>query len=165
MGFFGPSGIIQAGTSFPPSPLTNDRYFRTDRGVDYYFDGTRWLSVNLLEASLGTVGGIAVTTTSFWPVPYEGLYDLWLDSWTTAMFTSGVGEWDVLLQEVNSAVSVTTIDTQDGSTDTNGVFYGRTRALGVQVASTSRSLRVSFTEISGTATFTGAASVFCRLVG
>jgi hypothetical protein len=36
---------LEMGTSFPVSPATNQRYFRTDRLIDYVYDGTMWLSV------------------------------------------------------------------------------------------------------------------------
>jgi hypothetical protein len=36
---------LEMGTSFPVSPATNQRYFRTDQLIDYVYDGTRWLSV------------------------------------------------------------------------------------------------------------------------
>lgn len=34
------------GTSFPGSPSTNDKFFRTDLGWLCYFDGTRWLTAH-----------------------------------------------------------------------------------------------------------------------
>lgn len=37
------SVIWNAGTSFPANKLTGDRYFRTDLGIECYWDGTRWL--------------------------------------------------------------------------------------------------------------------------
>jgi hypothetical protein len=36
---------LNKGTSNPGSPATNDRRFRTDLGMDIYYDGTRWLTV------------------------------------------------------------------------------------------------------------------------
>ena len=45
--------IYQKGTAFPGSPLTNDRFFRTDRGIEYYYDGTRWVSINEYAITLG----------------------------------------------------------------------------------------------------------------
>lgn len=32
------------GTVFPSNPDSGDRYFRTDRCIEYYWDGTNWLS-------------------------------------------------------------------------------------------------------------------------
>lgn len=36
--------IRGGGTAFPSAPSTNDRYYRTDWGEWFYYDGTRWLS-------------------------------------------------------------------------------------------------------------------------
>ena len=39
--------IWNAGSSFPGSKATNDRYYRTDLGLEFYWDGTRWLTTTL----------------------------------------------------------------------------------------------------------------------
>lgn len=44
------------GTSFPTSPSTDDRFFRTDLGWLCYYDGTRWLTVHEYEADLTPYG-------------------------------------------------------------------------------------------------------------
>lgn len=43
-----------SGTSFPGSPTTGQRFFRTDRGIEYYWDGTRWLSTQLFSLPIST---------------------------------------------------------------------------------------------------------------
>ncbi len=35
-------GSVGSGSSFPVSPSTNDRYYRTDLGETFFYDGTRW---------------------------------------------------------------------------------------------------------------------------
>ena len=52
--------IWNAGTSFPASKATGDRYFRTDLGMEFYWDGTRWASV--IESSLAGSSRTAVGT-------------------------------------------------------------------------------------------------------
>jgi hypothetical protein len=37
--------------AFPPSPVTNDLFFRTDVSQLCYYDGTRWLTVTEYEAT------------------------------------------------------------------------------------------------------------------
>lgn len=39
-------GRDMEGTIFPSNSEAGDRYFRTDRGIEYYFDSTNWLSLN-----------------------------------------------------------------------------------------------------------------------
>lgn len=52
-----------AGTSFPGSPATNDRYWRTDLAMEFYYDGTRWLSTQIFEKQMLPHNG-ATTSTS-----------------------------------------------------------------------------------------------------
>jgi len=42
---------LQSGTSFPGTPSSGDRYFRTDLGWECYWDGTYWLTMH--EYSIG----------------------------------------------------------------------------------------------------------------
>lgn len=46
----GDVSIAAGGTAFPSSPATGDRYWRTDLGIEFYYDGTRWLSTVLYQA-------------------------------------------------------------------------------------------------------------------
>lgn len=61
----GVTGGVTAGTSFPGSPATNDLYHRTDLGFIFYYDGTRWLSLQMFIQQLvvrGNGGGTTVET-------------------------------------------------------------------------------------------------------
>jgi hypothetical protein len=49
-----------AGTAFPSSPATGARFFRTDLGLECYYDGTRWLTMH--EYALGNFGGNTLNT-------------------------------------------------------------------------------------------------------
>lgn len=41
--------MANEGAAFPTAGLyTGRRFFRTDRGIEYYYDGTRWLSTEIL---------------------------------------------------------------------------------------------------------------------
>lgn len=64
-----------SGTVFPSSPATGQRFFRTDRHLEYFFDGTRWLTTQLFRDTYDMTlsAGVNVTT----PLPYAGTYDLW----------------------------------------------------------------------------------------
>lgn len=78
------------GTAFPASPATNDRFFRTDRGIEYYYDGTRWVSITLYNDIIDSVAGLAATDTPQRPgVAWAGTYDLWLVDFYETFFISG----------------------------------------------------------------------------
>ena len=47
-------------TSMPAGPATNQRVFRTDLGLEFYWDGTRWLSTTLYELALGAGENLAI---------------------------------------------------------------------------------------------------------
>jgi len=44
-----------SGTSMPGAKATGDRYWRTDLGMEFYWDGTRWLSTQLFAEPFGGV--------------------------------------------------------------------------------------------------------------
>ncbi len=55
------NGVVgwNGGTAFPGSPATNDRYWRTDLGLEFYYDGTRWLSTALYTLGLPQADALA----------------------------------------------------------------------------------------------------------
>ena len=82
-----------SGTSFPGSVVTGDRYWRTDHGMEFYYDGTRWLSTQLFSIQLiaanttpsGLMSFSATTADALrCPVPdkFAGT-DIWLERWRT----------------------------------------------------------------------------------
>jgi hypothetical protein len=64
---FGDTSLTAGGTAFPASPATNELYFRTDLGQEFYYDGTRWLSTalysHLIEQAASTTTSISATST------------------------------------------------------------------------------------------------------
>jgi hypothetical protein len=60
------AAIWNAGTSFPASKATNDRYWRTDLGMEFYWDGTRWVSTTVYRESMN---GISNSSSDVMPLP------------------------------------------------------------------------------------------------
>lgn len=86
------------GSAFPGSPATNDRYFRTDLGMEFFYDGTRWLSTQLFHYSLSVGdnaygGGLTATFNAERAVsPYlSGGSDLWIVQASTDFLVSSGG--------------------------------------------------------------------------
>jgi hypothetical protein len=85
-----------AGTAFPGSPATNTRFFRTDLGMEFYYNGTRWLSMQLFEALLAATHRLTFPLTGSlgsagrWPVNLKGGSDLWIVDYQ-ADFVVGTG--------------------------------------------------------------------------
>lgn len=120
------------GTSFPVDPVENERFFRTDRGVEYYWDGTRWLSVDrhevLVPPYVGAVNAIAATTTTHvGAVPYsengiwfEGVrWGLRVNSASTAS-NRWTGEVFVVADGAASGAAVSTGCSFDSNTEALG---------------------------------------------
>lgn len=94
------TGIGNAqGTAMPGSPATNSRIFRTDLGMEFYYNGTRWLSTQLFSAAStgqhftataaysGTTGTLV---TYHIPAPYlNGGSDIWLVALETNYLVNG----------------------------------------------------------------------------
>lgn len=52
------------GTAFPASPATGARFTRTDRNIDYYYDGTQWLSTTLYTGDFAYPRAVAPLSAS-----------------------------------------------------------------------------------------------------
>lgn len=84
-----------SGTSFPGSPATNQRYFRTDLGFEYYYDGTRWLSVQLFDLTLAIRTAAALSGAVDFNVPVNRKHSLggiWVDSIEGAFVPASVAQ-------------------------------------------------------------------------
>lgn len=92
-------GLPARGATFPTSPRLYDLFFRTDRGILYYYDGTRWLTVHEYVATIPRWTGIpataiAVTTqVGQLPVPdVPGGGSIYLTGWEFAFFLNGAND-------------------------------------------------------------------------
>lgn len=143
----GNSAVIwNAGTSFPGSKATNDRYWRTDLGMEAYWDGTRWLSTQIydwpantsIDTSMST-GGYSVDSVAGVLTPWSTTYDLYVVRWDATLRVdasnsgnTGAHYWTCALQVGTSANVYTTltgatVNTSAGTTNTN---YALTATVG-----------------------------------
>lgn len=119
-----PGGSISSGTSFPGGPATNDLFYRTDLALLFFYDGTRWLSTQVLTNRLTQVRTLptpySATTTGAIeaPTPYlQGGSDIWLVAARCAFHLaggtapSGSHKWVGTLTKLTSALGETTIAT------------------------------------------------------
>lgn len=115
------SGSVGSGTSFPVSPSTGDLFWRTDRNIEYVYDGTRWLSTVVYSLPINNfdVTGVqpkTATTSAFAAAPWTGVYDLYVETGTvvtfntattsTNYFTFQFSKWDAGTQtSIGSSIS------------------------------------------------------------
>jgi hypothetical protein len=163
----GASGV-PSGTSFPGSPATNDIYFRTDRGLLYYYNGTRWLTVDLYRQEIA--GQTALTPFSANATLYAALwaaqYDVWMVDLITnsAVLTTNDGShfWTIALTRGPSGTALASYTT---AADTLGVNVGHRVSIGALTGTSDTYFAVDATKTSTPGNLYLQAAVTYRLVG
>jgi hypothetical protein len=120
--------VLQGGgTSFPGSPTTGDRFYRTDYRMWFFYDGTRWLSDQLFLANSGTFAAsgtyatsISATQTSVNRIsfPHSLGTDIWIEDFTVVALISSGGsalsashKWVGSLMKVDASNAGTSMGT------------------------------------------------------
>lgn len=122
------------GASFPVSPATGGVFWRTDLHMEFYYDGTRWLSTTLYDRApelwVGAGGSnISATTAGYRrgaapPTQFVGGSDIWIERFISDFYvvTGGTAlgashKWVATLEGVadNTNLTLNTIST--GSVD------------------------------------------------
>lgn len=82
----------ESGTSFPGSPTTGQRWFRTDLGMEFFYDGTRWLCScpHELFIPFRVTDNYAATTPDAWRVgvPYLTTSGIYIEEWVCNWYTN-----------------------------------------------------------------------------
>ncbi len=71
-GYLRSDGNMGTWANRPTVPYVGQKYFATDRGVEYYWNGTYWLSVNILSNTAQSREVMPITTvgTHYWEAPF-----------------------------------------------------------------------------------------------
>lgn len=150
------------GTSFPGSPASGDQFLRTDRNIEYFYDGTRWLSTTLYHGMIGAAPaaaqptGTAFNPLSYWINPHGTTYDIYIEIIRHHAIMSGTGNWTITVTD-NSGAAVSTVSNITASDFTSATINA--------TSANYRQLRAGTTENSGTATLNYYPSFSYRLVG
>jgi hypothetical protein len=175
----GNSAVIwNSGTSFPASKATGDRYWRSDLALEFYWDGTRWVSSTLYTAGPGAFDGSTTANLNGWPESTSGAvvgrmalwhadFAIWLVSLyaTTYVQTTNSGShyWTVSIVGGVTATSYGGVSTAADSAD---AYTGHSAALNVAAGATERSLNLTVTKTAGTPGAIYAPSIVTyRLIG
>lgn len=156
---------LSTGTSFPGSPTTGDIFWRSDRSIEYFYDGTRWLSTQLftlqidqqdaLNPSTGTVGFRNRTVN-----PWAGKYDIYVEEGVFGYFLSAAGNWTLNIVDQNAVTLITTTV----STATTHTTV-RVTENAVYANASYANFNLSLVENSGTASLFVYAALVYRLIG
>lgn len=130
-----------SGTSFPGSKATGDRYWRTDLGLEAFWDGTRWLTTQLFREPM-QVGNVTMPDTvgTAWGrmAMYGTTFDIWLVNWDISTYVattnSGTSFWTASLNKYIANDTATAIDSFTTAADTVNTWTKRRRAIGASVA-------------------------------
>lgn len=128
--------IWNAGVAFPGSKATYDRYWRTDLGLEFYWDGTRWVTTTLYIGTLDSVMAQPVTSdnTTSRLMSWATTFDLWLDAFYSSTYVTTTNDgskyWTVTLRKVVGNESKTTIVSFNTSADTVNEWTQRRTAIG-----------------------------------
>lgn len=135
-----------SGTSFPGSAVTGDRYWRTDLALEFYFDGTRWLTTTLyhmhtneanVAAATAYTGPSGTLTYDAIPTPAIGSgSDIWLVSLDTHFFVNGgtaldgSNKWVTAFGKTQSNNTSTTVITVTINSGSSSVWRSDTQSIG-----------------------------------
>lgn len=163
------SGVLwSSGTSMPGSPATGQRITRTDLGLDFYYDGTRWLSTNLMVQQLGSWSNVSAASSVQGPV-FADTYDQWLVSFRAVMYAaSGLDAskyWRLDLYTPDDATlgsAIATVNIQSGA---NATYIRKTAAIGALLGTGKDGFVADLVKVSTPGNFYGAVMVTSRLVG
>jgi hypothetical protein len=120
---------IPSGTSFPGSPANNDLFRRTDLDLVYFYDGTRWLTLNLYVTPLPSSDALMPlsATNTGWRVmaPWAGVYDVWLEHFQAHFYVvagTALGashKWRIDLKKQPADTIPATFDIASGASSTH----------------------------------------------
>lgn len=157
---------VASGASFPGSPASGDRFYRTDRNIEYFYDGTRWLSTQIHSASLGRqdIFGLTVTTVDGRAVAnvFSGLYSVFVEDVVFEYFQTAAGNWTYNFETVDGATRTTIATTTQSTASAHTAVRVACNTL---AASTVEYFNLSLVENSGTATVYPLVAFTYRLVG
>lgn len=166
--------VSGAGTSFPGSPASGDRFYRSDRKIQYVYDGTRWLSEQLFVLPFGSPStlndGKSASTfqMAFVAPPFSGVYSFYLETLrastklTNGTTASNYFTLNFYSVETSAGTLLGSLSTQN---DTTNNWTSHSTAVGTVLTSAVTELHMDAVE---TGAATGAqfiAQAIGRLVG
>jgi hypothetical protein len=156
------------GTSFPGTPALDDKFYRTDRNILYYYDGTRWLSVTLYTQNLMSVGGVAATA-GYYSAVWTADYDIYVVDLIATMFAasalSGTAYWRIDLFFWDGATQGSAIATVNNQSETNATFTRKKASINALMGTAKDAIGCVLEKVLSPGNFSGGAFLTYRLVG
>ena len=158
--------IWNAGTSFPGSKATGDRYFRTDLGLEFYWDGTRWVTTTLYYHNFS--GPININANGvFGRLAVVQDFDLYVYKCAVAYLVDTTNDgskyWTIDLIEFNGATS-NTIGSVTSAAESANTFYVENIAVNAAKSGIEQ-FQVNGTKTSTPGVLVATATLTYRLIG
>lgn len=155
------------GTSFPGSPSTGDRFYRTDRKIEYFYDGTRWLSTAFYSLNIPIARNlipVSATTVAMYHAakPFLDDYQLYVEEFQVGGYLSATGNWSVVLKVEGGGTA--TLATATVSRTGSG-YASDSQTVNTVVSTSQMFFTVDLTKNSGTVNSYILPSLTYRLVG
>lgn len=160
------------GTSFPGSPANGDRFLRTDRNIEYFYDGTgtRWLSTQIHSLHVVAPTNLMPTTSSqeYYSVnPWWNEYDIYVLKGKAAGYntaTTATNYFTYQFRTWNAGVASNLGSSASAQNDTQNAFVAKEVTINAVVASDVEVISFLFTE-TGTASSSLTSGINYRLIG
>lgn len=164
-------GGYAEGTSFPGSPSTNDKYYRTDRNLLYYYDGTRWLTTTLYAQVIESQRAVTPLSTNnfFESTVWTEDYDQYIVDFRATAYVvttnNGSNYWDIKLMKLDGASAATLITTASTSAASANTWTRLKQTVGALLGTGMDGLEIAMEKTGGPGTMYVSAMVTYRLVG
>jgi hypothetical protein len=141
----GNSAVIwNAGTSFPVSKATGDRYWRTDLGLEFYWDGTRWVTTTLYFTPGTDVSNQTTNVGTGRRTAFGAKFDIFIVDFIVSCYTSATNDgsnyWTWNLAKTSTADAQTNLGTVVTSGDTAATWYPHVTAINAVVVTATHPL-------------------------
>jgi hypothetical protein len=159
-----------SGNAFPATPTPFVPFFRTDIGMEFYWDGTRWLSndTHSFTTSIpATSQPLVATNQDLVEIgnPWHNQFDLWLtDAAFSGYLTAAASSWTLTFRSVDGA-SVATVASWTHTTPASSWTGSGSIALGTLLARTVELFQFGAILDSGAASLYLNGTLRYRLVG
>ena len=164
-------GGTQSGTSFPGSPSTGQKFYRSDRNIEYVYDGTRWLSTQLIcipIVSQALLQPMTSTEEMRTANPAYNLYSFYLEDFilsTISAGSTGTHYFNFTLYSSGGASFTVLSNTLTTQSHTVGHSVGQRQSLNLVIPSTQALFNLTHAEVGSSANASITATLFGRLIG
>jgi hypothetical protein len=153
-----------------PTGEAGARVFKTPDNIEFFYDGTRWLSSKLHQICFShSIIGAGETTgniQTYIPVPFQGIYSLWMENCEfTTFHTSNSASWTIELQSYTAANAISAAIASNTSTQNINLWVTNTDPINAVLSGTAVGLRTELIENSGSASFYSGTMLNYRLIG